>query len=479
MATTINATTTGLVETSDGTDVLDLQTGGTTALRVNASQAIGVGSSPSFGTAGQFLTSQGNAASPTWTSGGSGTVTSVGWTGGIVSIASATTTPAFTIAGTSGGIPYFSSGTTWASSAALTQYALVVGGGAGAAPAPLASLGTTTTVLHGNAAGAPTFGAVSLTADVSGTLPVANGGTGQTTYTDGQLLIGNTSGNTLTKATLTAGTNVTITNGNGSITIAASGGGASAATPTALGTVYGNTSSANNTVALGYQAAATTPTASSGVAIGYQALTAATGANNTAVGYQAGNLITTGVQNTCIGYAAASTVTTGGPGIFIGSGTASASGTQWEIVIGNQSGAVVTGKGGSTGFINPNGGGVYQGNNSASWSTTSDQRLKKNIVDNNVGLDAIKSIQVRNFEYRLPEEVQDLDPVCAVEKTGVQLGVIAQELQQVLPNCVKQESTGVLSVDPDNLTWYMVNAIKQLSAALDAANARIAALEAK
>lgn len=72
MATTINATTAGLVETSDGTAVLDLQTGGTTALRVNASQAIGVGSSPSFGTAGQFLTSQGNAASPTWTSGGGG-----------------------------------------------------------------------------------------------------------------------------------------------------------------------------------------------------------------------------------------------------------------------------------------------------------------------------------------------------------------------------------------------------------------------
>jgi hypothetical protein len=35
-------------------------------------------------------------------------------------------------------------------------------------------------VLHGNASGAPTFGAVSLTADVSGTLPIANGGTNST-----------------------------------------------------------------------------------------------------------------------------------------------------------------------------------------------------------------------------------------------------------------------------------------------------------
>jgi len=38
-------------------------------------------------------------------------------------------------------------------------------------------------------------------------------------------LIGNTTGNTLTKATLTAGTGISITNGSGSITIAATGGG--------------------------------------------------------------------------------------------------------------------------------------------------------------------------------------------------------------------------------------------------------------
>lgn len=60
-----------------------------------------------------------------------------------------------------------------------------------------------------------TTGAVTL----SGTLSVANGGTGQTTYTDGQLLIGNSTGNTLTKATLTAGSGITITNAAGAITI--------------------------------------------------------------------------------------------------------------------------------------------------------------------------------------------------------------------------------------------------------------------
>jgi len=56
------------------------------------------------------------------------------------------------------------------------------------------------------------------------TIAVTKGGTGQTSYTNGQLLIGNTTGNTLSKATLTAGSNITITNSAGGITIAAAAG---------------------------------------------------------------------------------------------------------------------------------------------------------------------------------------------------------------------------------------------------------------
>ncbi len=68
-------------------------------------------------------------------------------------------------------------------------------------------------------------GQLDVATGVTGTQAVANGGTGQSTYTNGQLLIGNTTGNTLTKATLTAGSGITVTNGTGSITIAATGGG--------------------------------------------------------------------------------------------------------------------------------------------------------------------------------------------------------------------------------------------------------------
>lgn len=87
----------------------------------------------------------------------------------------------------------------------------------------LADVATGNALISGGVGVAPSYGKIGLTTHVSGTLPVANGGTNQTSYTDGQLLIGNSTGNTLTKATLTAGTGISITNGAGSITIANGG----------------------------------------------------------------------------------------------------------------------------------------------------------------------------------------------------------------------------------------------------------------
>ena len=95
-----------------------------------------------------------NFASGTLSSTGSGgTVTSVGFTGGLITVASATTTPALTVAGTSGGIVYFSSASTWASSALLASNALMIGGGAGSAPSTTTT-GTGVLTALGNATNA-------------------------------------------------------------------------------------------------------------------------------------------------------------------------------------------------------------------------------------------------------------------------------------------------------------------------------------
>ena len=279
------------------------------------------------------------------------------------------------------------------------------------------------------------------------------------------------------------------------------------------------TTSSRN-VALGYAALSNESLGQYSTAIGYLALGSQTSTSNaatynTAVGYAAGAVINTGVQNTligglagdaittgdsnsCMGVEAGGSVTTGGSNTFCGhragnyhqAGLKLTTGSRGtflgmitkpsslsvndEVIIG-YGGA---GKGTNTGMLAPTSG-VYQGNNSSSWSTTSDRRIKKNIKDNNIGLNAIKDIRVRNFEYRTEDEITDFEnPVSAVvNKEGIQLGVIAQEIETILPNLVREESTGVKTVNPDNLTWYLVNAVKELSKQVDELKAEIQELK--
>jgi len=56
----------GIKTTADSSGLLALQSNGTTGLTLNTSLAIGVGSSPSYGTSGQALLSNGSAAAPSW-----------------------------------------------------------------------------------------------------------------------------------------------------------------------------------------------------------------------------------------------------------------------------------------------------------------------------------------------------------------------------------------------------------------------------
>ena len=183
----------------------------------------------SIGTSAQVL--KVTAGVPAWeTDTTTGTVTSVAqsFTGGLISVAGSPITSsgtlALTVAGTSGGIPYFSAASTWASSAELTQYGVIYGGGAGASPVATAN-GTTGQVLTATTGGAPSWaspatsgtvtsvavsgGTTGLTTSggpvtssgtitLAGTLAAVNGGTAQTTYVTGDILYSSGS-NTLAK----------------------------------------------------------------------------------------------------------------------------------------------------------------------------------------------------------------------------------------------------------------------------------------
>jgi hypothetical protein len=244
----------------------------------------GAGTRLGIGTAGQVLTVNAGATAPQWSTPTTGTVTSVAqsFTGGLISVTGSPITTsgtlALTVAGTSGGIPYFSGATTWASSAALTQYGVIYGGGAGAAPVSTAA-GTTGQVLIATTSGAPTWGAIPTTAavtslsfgttgftpstattgaiTVAGTLVAANGGTGQSSYAVGDILYASTT-TALSKLADVATGNALISGGVGvapsygkigltthiSGTLAVSNGGTGLTTLTAGYIPYGNGTSA-------------------------------------------------------------------------------------------------------------------------------------------------------------------------------------------------------------------------------------------
>ena len=235
----------------------------------------------------------------------------------------------------------------------------------------------------------------------------------------------------------------------------AAAGGASKATPIALGTVYGvadqGGSSQYNT-AIGYNALATAAplslAASYNTAVGYQAGSSiTTGGNcNTVLGYAAGG-ITTGDNNTVLGATTAATLTTGTNNTVLGAGAATAAaGTNNSVTLGNASITVIRGA-------------------VTTITSLSDARDKTDIVDLPLGLEFINDLRPVKFtwEQREPNPVKD-----GTSETGF----IAQEVQQVEKyhnaseylGLIYDENPDKLELSSGKLTPVLVKAIQELTA---------------
>jgi hypothetical protein len=120
----------------------------------------------------------------------------------------------------------------------------------------------------------------------------------------------------------------------------------------------------------------------------------------------------------------------------------------------------------------------YKTGSTTAWIIASDARIKKNITAYTKGLAELKQINIKNFEFNgLGNSIDGAKG----------LGVIADEIQQVLPNSVgtnkvklnkdDAERVDLKHFDSTELVYLLVNAVKELNAKVDAQAAEIATLK--
>jgi hypothetical protein len=270
-------------------------------------------------------------------------------------------------------------------------------------------------------------------------------------------------------------TNASITvDAQGRITSASSGSGASAATPTALGTVYGKTPGNTLTfIGIGTGPSVTgtynvyvgdyiAPSSVSGyrntgVGGGGVLTNLTSGGGNVVVGYQSGTAITTGSDNTIIGNQTGNNLTTGSNNICIGISALPTSGTVNNTATIGDSGITVLRCAVTT------------------ITAISDARDKTKILPIAAGLDFTNQLNPVSFDWNMRDG----------GKVGVSdTGFIAQDLQAVqektgieIPGLVYADNPEKLEAGYSKLLPVMVKAIQELSAKIDALQAEITQLK--
>ena len=281
--------------------------------------------------------------------------------------------------------------------------------------------------------------------------------------------------------------------------------GASAATATALGTVYAKQTTSGGTpylTALGYNAGLATTgvgctavgvdalktnsTGTGNSAYGYQALTSSNGGNNTAMGYQALGSNLTSNSNVAIGYQSLYNHTGGGQNTGCGE----------RSLLANTTGNYNCGLGGrallqnTTGMANTaispmdSGGnyspvfdpttesdrfcmgstGITNAYIKVAWTVVSDARDKTEIKTVPHGLSFVNQLNPVSFKFRKSRE--DSTP-----HGPTRYGFLAQDilaLEGVAPVVIDNEQSENLKYTDQNMTAILVKAIQELKAEFDA-----------
>jgi hypothetical protein len=146
--------------------------------------------------------------------------------------------------------------------------------------------------------------------------------------------------------------------------------------------------------------------------------------------------------------------TTNGKGLKINAGSSSGSSTAVMI-----------------GFFTPAdvylGGITQSGTGSVLYNSSSDRRLKNNIINTHFGISDLMKIQVRDYVYKAD-----------ASKTQV-TGFIAQELYEIFPNAVTKPANeeDMWSVDYGKVTPLLVKAIQEQQAEIEALKAKLVSLD--
>lgn len=103
------------------------------------------------------------------------------------------------------------------------------------------------------------------------------------------------------------------------------------------------------------------------------------------------------------------------------------------------------------------------------WSGNSDVRVKKDIKDFKVGLNAVLKVHPITYKYNGLADTQD--------DGNEFVGVIAQELEKIAPSMVQahkrklrpgdKEETDLKVVDPNAFTYMLINAVQEQQARID------------